>query len=66
LGSLSAAWARLRHAPSAQAVRAALAALGPEAETLAQQRNRSFAEQLPQAVTQRRWRLAIALHWRPY
>ena len=53
-GSLYAAWARLRHAPSDQAVRAALAALGPEAETLEQQLNRSFAEPLPKVVKQRR------------
>ena len=40
--------------------------MGPAAETLEQQRNRSVAEQLPKAVQQRRWRLAIALHLRPY
>jgi hypothetical protein len=66
LGSLFAACERLRDAPSDQAVRDALAALCPEAETLEQQLNASFAAQLPKAVKQRRWHLAIALNLRPY
>jgi hypothetical protein len=62
LGSLFAACGRLRDAPSDQAVRDALAALCPEAETLEQQLNASFAAQLPKAVKQRRWHLAIDLN----
>ena len=66
LCSLFAACSRLRDAPSDQAVRDALAALCPPAATLEQQLNASFAAQLPKAVTQRRWRLAIDLNLRPY
>lgn len=66
LCSIFAACGRLRDAPSDQAVRDALAALCPEAETLEQQLNASFAAQLPKAVTKRRWRLAIDLNLRPY
>jgi hypothetical protein len=66
LCSLFAACSRLRDAPSDQAVRDALVALCPDAATLEAQFNRSFAEQLPQAVKHRRWRLAIDLHLRPY
>ena len=64
--SLFAACSRLRQTPSDQAVRDALIALCPEASTLEEQFNRSFAEQLPPAVKHRRWRLAIDLHLRPY
>jgi len=66
LCSLFAACSRLRGAPSDQAVRDALVALCPEASTLEEQFNRSFAEQLPAAVKRRRWRLAMDLHLRPY
>ena len=66
LCSLYAACSRLRNAPSDQAVRDALAALCPEAETLESQLNASFAAQLPKAVKHRRWRLAIDLNLRPY
>lgn len=66
LCSLFAACSRLRDAPSDQAVRDALAALCPPAETLEQQLNASFAAQLPKTVTHRRWRLAIDLNLRPY
>jgi len=61
-----AACSRLRDVPSDQAVRDALVALCPPAETLEQQLNASFAAQLPKAVTRRRWRLAIDLNLRPY
>jgi putative transposase len=64
--SIFAACGRLRDAPSDQAVRDALAALCPPAETLEQQLNASFAAQLPKAVKNRRWRLAIDLNLRPY
>ena len=47
-------------------MRDALVALCPEAETLEQQLNASFAAQLPKAVKNRRWRLAIDLNLRPY
>jgi hypothetical protein len=66
LCSLFAACSRLRDAPSDQAVRDALAALCPPAETLEQRLNASFAAQLPSAVKKRRWRLAIDLNLRPY
>lgn len=66
LCSLYAACSRLRNAPSDQAVRDALVALCPEAETLESQLNASFAAQLPKAVKHRRWRLAIDLNLRPY
>ena len=67
LCSLFAACGRLRDTPSDQAIRDALAALCPEAETLEQQLNASFAAQLPKAVKKRRrWRLAIDLNLRPY
>ena len=66
LCSLYAACARLRDAPSDQAVRDALAALCPDVRGLEPQLNRSFAAQLPKAVKKRRWRLAIDLHLRPY
>ncbi len=66
LCSIFAACSRLRDAPTDQAVRDALAALCPEAETLEQQLNASFAAQLPKAVKNRRWRLAIDLNLRPY
>ena len=66
LCSIFAACSRLRDAPSDQAVRDALTALCPEAETLEQQLNASFAAQLPKAVKNRRWRLAIDLNLRPY
>lgn len=66
LCSIFAACSRLRDAPSDQAVRDALVALCPEAETLEQQLNASFAAQLPKAVKNRRWRLAIDLNLRPY
>jgi putative transposase len=49
LCSIFAACGRLRDAPSDQAVRDALVALCPEAETLEQQLNASFAAQLPKA-----------------
>jgi hypothetical protein len=62
LCSLFAACSRLRDAPSDQAVRDALVALCPDAASLEAQFNRRFAEQLPQAVKHRRWRLAIDLH----
>ena len=65
LCSIFAACSRLRDAPSDQAVRDALAALCPPAETLEQPLNASFAAQLPKAVTRRRWRLAIDLNLRP-
>jgi hypothetical protein len=61
-----AAGSRLRDAPSDQAVRDALAALCPPAETLEQPRNASFAAPLPSAVKKRRWRLASDLNLRPY
>lgn len=64
--SVFAACGRLRDAPSDQAVRDALAALCPEAATLERQLNASFAAQLPPAVKDRRWRLAIDLNLRPY
>ncbi len=64
--SLFAAGSRLRDAPSDQAVRDALVARCPDAATLEAQFNRSVAEQLPQAVQHRRWRLAIDLQLRPY
>ena len=67
LCSVYAACRRLREAPSDQAVRDALVALCPEAETLEQGLNASFAAQLPKAVKKRRrWKLAIDLHLRPY
>ena len=66
LCSLFAACRRLRDAPSDQAVRDALTALCPEAETLEERLNASFAAQLPPAVKNRRWRLAIDLNLRPY
>lgn len=66
LCSIFAACSRLRDAPSDQAVRDALGALCPPAETLEQQLNASFAAQLPPAVKKRRWRLAIDLNLRPY
>ena len=66
LCSLFAACRRLRDAPGDQAVRDALVALCPSAETLEQQLNASFAAQLPRAVKKRRWRLAIDLNLRPY
>lgn len=66
LCSIFAACSRLRDTPSDQAVRDALVALCPEAETLEQQLNASFAAQLPKAVKNRRWRLAIDLNLRPY
>ena len=66
LCSLFAACSRLRDAPSDQAVRDALAALCPEAETLEQQFNASVAAQLPKVVKKRRWHLAIDLNLRPY
>jgi putative transposase len=61
-----AACSRLRDAPSDQAVRNALVALCPSAETLEQQLNASFAAQRPPMVKKRRWRLAIDLNLRPY
>jgi hypothetical protein len=63
--SLHATCSRLREAPSDQAVRDALTALCPEAETLESHLNASFAAQLPKAVKHRRWRLAIDLNLRP-
>ena len=66
LCSIFAACSRLRDAPSDQAVRDALVALCPEAETLEQPLNASFAAQLPKAVKNRRWRLAIDWNLRPY
>ncbi len=64
--SLFAACGRLDKAPSDQAVRDALAALCPPAETLEQRLNASFAAQLPKGVNRHRWRLAIDLNLRPY
>ena len=66
LCSLSIACQRLRTAPSDQAVRDALRALCPPLETLEQQLNHSFAAQLPQALRQRRQRVAIDLILIPY
>lgn len=66
LCSIFAACSRLRDAPSDQAVRDALVALCPPADTLEQQLNASFAAQLPKAVKKRRWHLAIDLNLRPY
>jgi hypothetical protein len=65
LCSIFAACSRLRDAPSDQAVRNALNALCPEAETLEHPLNASFAAQLPKAIKRQRWRLAIDLHLRP-
>jgi len=66
LCSIFAACGRLRAAPGDQAVRDALVALCPAAATLEQQLNASYAAQLPTALKQRRWRLAIDLNLRPY
>ena len=64
--SLSIACQRLRTAPSDQAVRDARRALCPPLETLEPQLNNSFAAQLPQALRQRRQRVAIDLTLIPY
>ena len=66
LCSVFAACARLRDAPSDQAVRDALAALCPEAEVLEQQFNQSFAKPLPKGLEKRSRRLAIDLTLIPY
>ncbi len=65
--SVFAACARLRTAPSDQAVRDALAALCPEEPgVLEEQFNQSFAEQLPKGLKKRSQRLAIDLTLVPY
>lgn len=66
LCSIFAACGRLCATPSDQAVRDALAALCPPAESLEQRLNASFAAQLPKGVSRHRWRLAIDLNLRPY
>ncbi len=67
LCSVFAACARLRTAPSDQAVRDALAALCPEESgVLEEQFNQSFAEQLPKGLKKRPQRLAIDLTLVPY
>ena len=67
LCSVFAACARLRTAPSDQAVRDALAALCPEESgVLEEQFNQSFAEQLPKGLKKRSQRLAIDLTLVPY
>lgn len=66
LCSLFAACGHLRDAPSDQAVRNALAALCPQTFSLERQLNQSLAAQLPNAVRDRRWRLAVDLNLRPY
>ncbi len=67
LCSVFAACARLRSAPSDQAVRDALAALCPEKSgVLEEQFNRSFAKQLPKGLKKRPQRLVIDLTLIPY
>ena len=66
LCSVFAACARLKTAPSDQAVRDALAALCPEAGVLEQQFNQSFAKHLPKGLKKRPQRLAIDLTLIPY
>ncbi len=66
LCSIFAACSRLDKTPCDQAVRDALAALCPPAETVEQRLNASFAAQLPKGVNRHRWRLAIDLNLRPY
>lgn len=66
LCSLFAAGGRLCQTPCDQAVRDALAALCPEAQTVEQRLNASFAAQRPKGVNRHRWHLAIDLNLRPY
>ena len=66
LCSLAAACQRLAATFSDQAVRTALARLCPDSAVVEDKLNRSYAHQLPKALSKRRQRLAIDLTLLPY
>jgi putative transposase len=66
LASLTAACAALTRAPSDQAVRNALQATLPQAQTLQHRLNHALADGLPRALRRRRQRVALDLTLIPY